>query len=72
MPVHFNSPVVRSRPSSTPSVADFFHFFTPFSLGPLSNYVFNLADVGIVAGVALLLYESVFVKEAPAEAASSP
>ena len=54
------------------AVADFFHFFTPFSLGPLSNYVFNLADVGIVAGVALLLYESVFVKEPQAEAASSP
>ena len=41
------------------AVADFYHFHTPFSLGPLSNYVFNLADVAIVAGVALLLYESI-------------
>jgi signal peptidase II len=53
------------------AVADFFHFFTPFSLGPLSNYVFNLADVGIVAGVVLLLYEFLFVKEEPAKAAST-
>lgn len=45
------------------AVADFFHFHTPVSLGPLSNYVFNLADVGIVAGVGLLLYESLFVKQ---------
>ncbi len=43
------------------AVADFYHFHTPFSLGPLSNYVFNLADVAIVAGVGLLLYESLFV-----------
>jgi signal peptidase II len=45
------------------AVADFFHFHTPFSLGPLSNYVFNVADVGIVAGVALLLYESLFLND---------
>ena len=42
------------------AVADFFHIhfggFTPFG-------VFNLADMAIVAGVALLLYESVFVKD---------
>lgn len=36
------------------AVADFFHFH----VGSFSWYVFNLADVGIVAGVALLLYES--------------
>lgn len=36
------------------AVADFFHFH----LGTFSWYVFNLADVGIVAGVGLLLYES--------------
>ncbi len=36
------------------AVADFFHFH----LGSFSWYVFNLADVGIVAGVGLLLYES--------------
>jgi signal peptidase II len=38
------------------AVADFFHFF----YGNFSWYVFNLADVAIVAGVGLLLYESVF------------
>ena len=36
------------------AVADFFHFY----YGNFSWYVFNLADVAIVAGVALLLYES--------------
>lgn len=36
------------------AVADFFHFF----VGSFSWYVFNLADVAIVAGVALLLYDS--------------
>ena len=35
-------------------VADFYHFH----LGAFSWYVFNLADCGIVAGVAILLYES--------------
>jgi signal peptidase II len=36
------------------AVADFFHVF----VGDFSWYVFNLADVAIVAGVGLLLYES--------------
>jgi signal peptidase II len=36
------------------AVADFFHFH----LGTFSWYVFNLADIWIVAGVAILLYES--------------
>lgn len=36
------------------AVADFFHFH----VGSFSWYVFNLADVAIVAGVAGLLYES--------------
>lgn len=36
------------------AVADFFHFH----VGSFSWYVFNVADVAIVAGVALLLYES--------------
>lgn len=36
------------------AVADFFHFH----IGTFSWYIFNLADVAIVAGVALLLYES--------------
>lgn len=35
-------------------VADFYHFH----IGAFSWYVFNLADCGIVAGVAILLYES--------------
>jgi signal peptidase II len=38
------------------AVADFFHLH----YGSFSWYVFNLADVAIVAGVALLLYESLF------------
>jgi signal peptidase II len=40
------------------AVADFLYFHTPFSLGPLSNYVFNLADASIFAGVCLLIYDS--------------
>ena len=36
------------------AVADFFHFH----LGSFSWYIFNIADVAIVAGVAVLLYES--------------
>ena len=38
------------------AVADFFHFY----YGSFSWYVFNIADVAIVAGVGLLLYESFF------------
>jgi signal peptidase II len=38
-------------------VADFYHFH----VGSFSWYVFNLADVAIVAGVALLLYDSLFL-----------
>jgi len=37
------------------AVADFFHFH----VGDFSWYIFNLADVAIVAGAALLFYESV-------------
>jgi signal peptidase II len=37
------------------AVVDMFHFH----VGDFSWYVFNLADVAIVAGVGLLLYESV-------------
>lgn len=43
------------------AVADFFYFH----IGSFSWYVFNLADCAIVAGVALLLYESFFLKEKP-------
>lgn len=50
------------------AVADFFYFFLDTErFGRLSWYVFNIADVAIVAGVAVLLYESVF----PSKAASS-
>lgn len=40
------------------AVADFLYFHTPFSLGPLSNYIFNLADAAIFVGVVLLVYEA--------------
>ena len=41
------------------AVADFFHFhYQSFSW-----YVFNVADIAIVAGVALLMYESIVLGE---------
>ncbi|WP_442755164.1 signal peptidase II [Methylocystis sp. JAN1] len=40
------------------AVADFFYLHTTLPVGPLANYVFNVADVAITAGVALLLFES--------------
>ena len=43
------------------AVADFFHFH----VGSFSWYVFNLADVAIVAGVGLLLYESFGLGQKP-------
>ena len=44
------------------AVADFFHLFIDTERwGRLSWYVFNIADVAIVAGVALLLYDSFFI-----------
>lgn len=43
-------------------VADFYHFH----VGGFSWYVFNLADVAIVAGVGLLLFESVLTKRSAA------
>ncbi len=39
------------------AVADFFYLHTSLPVGPLANYVFNLADVFITAGVALLVFE---------------
>ncbi len=51
------------------AVADFFHLHTTLPVGPLANYVFNVADVGITAGVALLLYESLL---APSSLSQSP
>ena len=43
-------------------VADFFAFHITTASWQFQWYVFNLADVGIVAGVALLLYESLLGK----------
>jgi len=45
------------------AVADFLYFHTPISLGPLSNYVFNLADAAIFVGVLLLVYEAAATRE---------
>ena len=42
------------------AVADFFHFY----VGNFSWYVFNIADVAIVAGVGLLLYDSLIDRDA--------
>ncbi|MFN3889332.1 MAG: signal peptidase II [Beijerinckiaceae bacterium] len=43
------------------AVADFFHLYLDTERwGRLSWYIFNIADVAIVAGVALLLYQSLF------------
>ncbi|WP_457798900.1 signal peptidase II [Methylocystis sp. S23] len=49
------------------AVADFFYLHTTLPVGPLANYVFNVADVAITAGVALLLYESVLPPPAAAQ-----
>lgn len=48
------------------AVADFFYLHTTLPVGPLANYVFNVADVAITAGAALLLYESLFAPAPPA------
>jgi signal peptidase II len=42
------------------AVADFVHFHITTASFSFSWYVFNLADAAIVAGVAGLLYESLF------------
>ncbi len=42
------------------AVADFAHFHVTTATWNFSWYVFNLADCAIVAGVAALLYESLF------------
>ncbi|MDE2384399.1 MAG: signal peptidase II [Alphaproteobacteria bacterium] len=45
------------------AVADFFYFHFNGLDFALLNFVFNPADVAIVAGVALLLYESLFERQ---------
>ncbi len=52
------------------AVADFFYLHTTLPVGPLANYVFNVADVAITAGVALLLFESFLPPPPPAESAA--
>jgi signal peptidase II len=47
-------------------VADFYHFH----VGTFSWYVFNFADVAIVGGVALLLYDSLFSSSGDREGAA--
>lgn len=42
------------------AVADFFYLHTSWPVGPLANYVFNLADVAITFGVGALLIDSLF------------
>jgi signal peptidase II len=49
------------------AVADFFYFH----VGSFSWYVFNVADIWIVAGVALLLYEAVLGKGRSGDAAKA-
>jgi signal peptidase II len=47
------------------AVADFVLLHAETATWRFNWYVFNLADVTIVAGVAVLLYESVFGDHAP-------
>jgi signal peptidase II len=42
------------------AVADFLYFHTSLPVGPLANYVFNVADAMIFLGVCILLWESLF------------
>lgn len=55
------------------AVADFFHLHTSLPVGPLANYVFNVADAAITLGAACLLYESLVAPAPPpAEGAGGP
>lgn len=47
------------------AVADFFFFHTALPVGPLANYVFNVADAAIFLGVALLALENFSTSDAP-------
>jgi signal peptidase II len=54
------------------AVADFAHFHVTTATWSFSWYVFNLADVAIVVGVAGLLYESLFGDRAVKAPRSGP
>jgi signal peptidase II len=54
------------------AVADFAHFHVTTATWNFSWYVFNLADVAIVVGVAGLLYESLFGERAVKAPRSGP
>lgn len=47
------------------AVADFFYLHTSLPVGPLANYVFNVADVAITAGVLALLRDGLFAPDKP-------
>ncbi len=51
------------------AVADFFFFHTSLPVGPLANYVFNVADAFITLGVALMLFDALRSAEGQADAA---
>jgi len=50
------------------AVADFFFLHTSLPVGPLANYVFNVADALITLGVALMLLEAFRGPEGQADA----
>lgn len=49
------------------AVADFFFLHTSLPVGPLANYIFNVADIAITMGVAMLLLDNVASPESPPE-----
>ncbi len=53
------------------AVADFFFLHTTLPVGPLANYIFNVADVAITLGVAMLLLDNVVGPESPAKKLSA-
>jgi len=50
------------------AVADFFFLHTSLPVGPLANYVFNVADALITLGVALMLIDAIGGSEGRADA----
>ena len=51
------------------AVADFFFLHTSLPVGPLANYVFNVADALITLGVVLMLFDAARGGEREADAA---